>query len=115
MISTVDATRGATALIGYGCENGHRWYLPKARCSHCGGTPLPTPLRGDGVAFTRTTVHRRGDGQTNAIGIALIDLDEGVRLMTRCSADVAIGSRVIVQVLPVGPGGDLLPMAEVAA
>jgi hypothetical protein len=35
------------------------------------------------------------------LGIALVDLDEGVRVMGRCSAELAVGQRVRVAFTPV--------------
>ncbi len=66
--------------------------------------------RGEGTVYSTTTVHTRDEPPRN---VALIDLDEGFRMMSRVeAAEVTIGMRVQVAFnegtpvfLPTGPVG----------
>ncbi|MGH9108415.1 MAG: hypothetical protein ACRDY3_02930, partial [Acidimicrobiales bacterium] len=49
-------------------------------------------------------VHRRTDGG-KAIGIALVDLQEGVRVMVRCPSGTFVGQRVTVGIVDEAPEG----------
>ncbi|NYT23664.1 OB-fold domain-containing protein [Alcaligenaceae bacterium] len=83
-------------------------FYPRSVCPHCGGESLgwfePT---GKGTVYATTTVHPAKDaGQS--YNVCLVDLDEGVRLMSRVvdvpAASVRIGMRVTARVE--GAGGD---------
>lgn len=114
-----DWTAGEPRLLAQRCAAGHRWYLPRVRCPRCGSAEVeafePT---GAGTVFAATGVHRRVSGEGGAIGIALIDLDEGVRMMARCEPGVAIGTRVHVRIIPdpeaAAEGDGLIPFATPA-
>ena len=58
-------------------------YFPREVCPHCGGDALQfvTP-KGTGTVYSVTTVRRKAEdgGDYN---VSLIDLDEGLRLMSR--------------------------------
>ena len=77
-------------------------YFPRELCPHCGGTALEWQLpQGGGTVYAVTTVRRKpADG--GDLNVSLIDLDEGVRLMSRVDnlpADqVRIGLRVQARV-----------------
>jgi len=96
-----------------------RWALRRPRCPHC-GAPRPEPVEatGRGRIFTATVVHRAPDEAFAAIApycIALVDLDEGPRVMAHLRGEAAIGARVSGHIetvagrpLPVfAPAGDL--------
>ena len=82
-------------------------YFPREVCPHCGGDALQfvTP-KGTGTVYSVTTVRRKAEdgGDYN---VSLIDLDEGVRLMSRVDnlsvQAVRIGQRVQARV-SVGDG-----------
>ena len=85
------------------CEGcGRHVYFPRAICPHCGSLSLAwVPPAGTGTVHAVTTVRRKpADG--GDLNISLIELDEGVRLMSRvenvASADVRIGQRVRARV-----------------
>lgn len=73
-------------------------FYPRVVCPHCGGTSLqwfePTGL---GSVYSSTCVMRKADAGGN-YNLALIDLDEGVRMMSRVDGlppdRVQIGMRV---------------------
>lgn len=95
------AGRGQLALQR--CEACERyvWY-PRARCPHCGSADLKwTDSEGDGAVYA-VSVHHRSPlpelADETPYAVALVDLDEGVRLMARVvdvdAESVAIGDRV---------------------
>ena len=61
-------------------------FYPRARCVRCGGAVEWVAARGTGRIYSYTVVHR---APTEALAslvpyvVALVDLDEGVRMMTR--------------------------------
>ena len=94
-----DWTDGAAALIYGRCEAcGKRWYFRRDFCLHCGSTRVATALSaGAGVVYAATVVVRAPSPEWRErapYGLCLIDLDEGVRVMTHAAPGVEIGSRV---------------------
>lgn len=85
------------------CEK--RWALPRRRCPHCGATGIDRiEAAGGGRVFSATLVHRAPDDRFAALTpyrIALIDLDEGPRLMAHLRGDAPIGARVAGRIEPV--------------
>lgn len=84
-----------------GCDR-HIHY-PREVCPHCGSDALQlVPPRGTGTVYATTTVRRKAEAGGD-YNVALIDLDEGVRLMSRVEgvalADVAVGQRVQARVV----------------
>ncbi len=77
---------------------GKHIYFPREICPHCGADSpdwvVPTGL---GTVYAVTTVRRRADAGGD-YNVSLIDLDEGVRLMSRVHVQppdiVRIGLRV---------------------
>ena len=54
-------------------------FFPRVACTECQGTHLNWSLSsGKGVIYSATVVRRRNE----AYGVALVDLDEGYRMMT---------------------------------
>jgi len=90
---------------------GRAVFYPRAVCPHCFGGPLGWfTAAGTGRIYSYTVVHRGfGDfaGQV-PFTVALVDLDEGARMMTRIvgTGDVEVGMRVRMTVRPVA-GADL--------
>ena len=77
-------------------------YFPREVCPHCGSDALELVApRGTGTVYSVTTVRRKAEdgGDYN---VSLIDLDEGVRLMSRVDSlapqAVTIGLRVQARV-----------------
>lgn len=63
----------------------HQFY-PRARCVRCGGAVEWVRARGTGRLYSYTVVHRAPSEGLAALVpyiVALVDLDEGVRMMTR--------------------------------
>lgn len=82
---------------------GQHVFPPRELCPHCGASPLEwaTPS-GRGTVYSSSTITRKADAGGN-YNVALVDLDEGVRLMSRIEGvppeSVAIGQRVQAQVI----------------
>jgi uncharacterized OB-fold protein len=77
-------------------------YFPRELCPHCGHGELAwVQPQGSGTVYAVTTVRRKPDAGGD-YNVSLIDLDEGVRLMSRVeglpSTEVRIGQRVTARV-----------------
>ena len=77
-------------------------FFPRVVAPRTGRTDLAWRIsRGDGTVYATTVVHYKGEAPLN---VALIDMDEGFRLMSRVedigASDVKIGMRVKLRVLP---------------
>lgn len=84
-----------------GCDR--HIYYPREVCPHCGSDALHlVPPLGTGTVYATTTVRRKADAGGD-YNVVLIDLDEGVRLMSRVEGvapgDVTIGQRVMARVV----------------
>lgn len=81
------------------CER-HVFY-PRQQCPHCGEEALTwVAPEGTGTVHAVTTVRRKPEAGGD-INVSLIDLDEGVRMMSRVEGamPVTIGERVRARVL----------------
>ena len=75
-------------------------FYPRVLCPSCGGTSLEWQTSGGrGVVYATTAVYRR-DGEP--YNVALVDLDEGFRMMSRvegvAAEQVVVGKRVTLEV-----------------
>ncbi|KPQ05425.1 MAG: putative nucleic-acid-binding protein containing a Zn-ribbon [Rhodobacteraceae bacterium HLUCCA12] len=94
-------------------------FYPRNRCCHCLSDALQWHQSlGLGTVYSRTLVHRAPDPRMRdqlPYPVALIDLDEGFRMMSRLVGPDAnqtpIGARVQV-VFGLGPDGRPLPFFE---
>ncbi|MDP9932056.1 Zn-ribbon domain-containing OB-fold protein [Variovorax paradoxus] len=81
---------------------GRHVYYPRESCPHCGGASLEWKTPGGlGTVHAVTTVRRKpADG--GDLNVSLVELDEGVRLMSRIEnlapGTVRIGQRVKARV-----------------
>lgn len=73
-------------------------FPPKSRCDACDSDRLEMrQAAGSGTIFSLTVVHRPPSDalrQYAPYGIALVDLDEGFRMMAHADPTLAIGARV---------------------
>lgn len=101
---------------------GRSVYFPRESCPHCGADRLEwVEPAGTGTVHAVTTVRRRPEAGGD-YNVSLVDLDEGVRMMSRIEgiapADVRIGQRVRVRVAIEGGRGlavfDPLPLEGAA-
>ena len=77
-------------------------YFPREVCPHCGSDAVRfVEPKGTGTVYATTTVRRKADAGGD-INVSLIDLIEGVRIMSRIANlkpdDVKIGQRVKARV-----------------
>lgn len=84
-------------------------FYPRAVCPHCGGGALSWfRAAGTATVYSYTVAHRAfGEFAGQApFTVALVDLDEGVRMMTRIigvpPGGVRIGQRVRMEIAQVG-------------
>jgi uncharacterized OB-fold protein len=78
-------------------------FFPRELCPHCGSGELSfVAPSGEGVVYAVTTVRRKPEAGGD-YNVSLIDLAEGVRMMSRIEgvspADVRIGQRVTLRVV----------------
>lgn len=81
---------------------GRHVYFPRELCPHCGAlAPELVAPAGGGTVHAVTTLHRRAEQGGNH-AVCLVDLDEGVRLMSRVEGlapeAVRVGLRVRARV-----------------
>jgi hypothetical protein len=86
-------------------------FYPRSLCTRCGGYRLEL-VEADGRAVVyATTVNRRRPDAGGPVNVALVDLIEGPRLMTRIEGiapdDVRIGMKVRARI-SAAPGGPVL-------
>lgn len=80
-------------------------HYPRLLCTHCGSDRLETiDASGNGTVYSTSVVRQRAE-RGGDYNVALIDLDEGPRLMSRVEglepADVTIGMRVKARITTV--------------
>ncbi|MHB8511896.1 MAG: Zn-ribbon domain-containing OB-fold protein [Actinomycetota bacterium] len=77
------------------CE--HYVHPPLQRCNKCGGSTKPNRSSGNGTIHSYTITHRELPGFEPPFNVVLIELDEGVRLVSNLlDAEPEIGMRVHV-------------------
>ncbi len=106
-------------LIQHCAACGKHVYFPRELCPHCGAlAPELVAPAGGGTVHAVTTQHRKPDQGGNH-AICLVDLDEGVRLMSRVEGlapeAVTIGLRVRARVQVKDGRGLVVFDPEVAA
>lgn len=84
-------------------------YFPREVCPHCGSNTLDLVApAGSGTVHAVTTVRRKADAGGD-YNVCIVELDEGVRLMSRVEGvapdAVQIGQRVRARVARVGEQG----------
>jgi uncharacterized OB-fold protein len=89
-------------LIQHCAACGKHVYFPRALCPHCGAAePALVAPAGGGTVAAGTTIGRKPD-QGGNYHVCLVDLDEGVRLLSRVEGlapeAVQIGMRVRARV-----------------
>jgi uncharacterized OB-fold protein len=99
MDAPIDWTDGVEALAYQSCDAcGGRWYFRRDFCPRCGSTQVATRVSGCvGTVYAATVVVRAPSPEWRErapYGLCLVDLDEGVRVMTQAEPGIGIGSRV---------------------
>ncbi|MGE5202496.1 MAG: Zn-ribbon domain-containing OB-fold protein [Acidobacteriota bacterium] len=88
-------------------------FYPRPFCAACGAAPQWAVSRGRGTLYSLTTVARAPTPDFAPLApydIALIDLDEGFRMMAHAAAGLEIGDRV--RIIFYRHGERMLPRAE---
>ncbi len=93
-------------------------FYPRVVCQHCGGASLAwVEPKGTGAVYSTTTVRRKAEAGGD-YDVSLIELDEGVRMMSRVEgvapAEVKIGMRVRAKVVDDKGAGLVVFTAEEA-
>ena len=94
---------GAGSLKIQRCEACSRHvFYPRVQCPHCGAARLSwVESPGTGTVYSTTVLRRKPDAGGD-VNMALVDLDEGVRMMSRVEglepAAVRIGMRVVARI-----------------
>jgi len=101
-----DALRAGTFQIQHCGDCQRHVFYPRMVCPHCGSGVLSwVQPSGKGTVYSTTIVRRKPEAGGD-YNVALIDLAEGVRLMSRvhnmAPADVAIGMAVRAEVIRQG-------------
>lgn len=96
-----DWTEGTEGIAYQRCAGcGHVWYFRRGFCPACGGERHERlPASGRGVVHAVTVVTRAPSDALRPYApyaIALVDADEGFRLMAHVAPGIAIGDRVQV-------------------
>lgn len=109
-----DWTEGQPGLAYQACTGcGRRWYFERDFCPHCGSRAVEKRASScRGVVHAVTVVERAPSPEWRAhapYGIALIDLEEGVRVMTHAEPGLAIGEPVRLEFKSIAER--LLPVA----
>ena len=115
MSDLTDWTEGHEALTYQSCQIcGEKWYFHRDFCPHCGSTQVRTKVSACvGVVHAATVVVRAPSPEWREqapYGLALIDLDEDVRVMTHAQIGLEIGDRVRVHFVRLGER--LVPLAR---
>ena len=98
----------AEGHVGYEvcADCGAAQFYPRGHCTACGSARVEMRrAAGTGTIFSITTVHRPPSPALQPFApyaIALVDLDEGVRLMAHADPALAIGARVRVTFVTFG-------------
>jgi len=84
------------------CECSRHVFFPRALCPHCGSESLDwVQPSGNGTVYSFSIVRRKAEAGGD-YNVVLVDLDEGVRMMSRIAnlngGEVRIGQRVQVRV-----------------
>jgi uncharacterized OB-fold protein len=102
-----EATLHGELLIQRCPACGWRQFYPRALCTACAATPEWEVASGRGVVHTFSVVRQNPAPpfrQWRPYTVAIVELDEGVRMMTEligvAAADVAIGMEVEVAFVP---------------
>ena len=95
---------------------GKHVFFPREVCPHCSSMSLAwVEPKGTGTVYSTTTVRRKPDAGGD-YDVSLIDLDEGVRMMSRVTGiapnDVKIGMRVKAKPID---GGGLVVFEQIGA
>jgi uncharacterized protein len=104
-----EALREGTVLIQWCAACRAHQFYPRLVCRRCWGSVEWVAARGRGRVYSFTVVHRAPAGfqELAPYAVALVELEEGVRMMGHLAGDpdrVAVGMPVVVRVGEVEEG-----------
>jgi uncharacterized OB-fold protein len=110
-----DWTQGGDGIAYQACPAcASVWYFRRAFCPRCGSTqPQTRQAAATGTVHAITLVTRAPSEELRAYApyaVALVDADEGFRLMAHAAQDLRIGERVRARFVELG--GRLVPRFE---
>jgi uncharacterized OB-fold protein len=91
-----DWTGGSPAIMTSICAQcAHRWYLHRELCPRCAGVDIERhPSAPTGTVVAVTSIAPRLDPAGVGLSVALVDLDDGIRILARCGAELRPGHAV---------------------
>ena len=98
--------------LAYQVSDGKPVFFPRVVAPRSGRTDLQWQVsKGEGSVYATTVIYYKGEPPLN---VALVELDEGFRMMSRIedipAESVRIGMRVKLRVLPAAEGRAALPV-----
>jgi uncharacterized OB-fold protein len=113
--TVLDWTQGAEGIVYQACEACRSvWYFHRTFCPRCGRSePQTRQAAATGTVHAITVVTRAPTDELRAYApyaIALVDADEGFRLMAHAAPDLRIGDRVRARFIDLA--GRLVPRFE---
>ncbi|HET9690460.1 MAG TPA: Zn-ribbon domain-containing OB-fold protein [Acidimicrobiales bacterium] len=108
-----EATRDRRYLVQFSTDCGRAVFYPRTVCPHCGGTAMQwRPSTGAGTVYTFTVEHRPAPAfGAEPYVVALVALDEGIRVMTNLvdvdPGQVRVGMPVELTWAPLDDGRNL--------
>ena len=110
-----EATRRRELLVQWCWSCEHPIFYPRDSCPTCLSDDLEwRPSAGTGAVYAVSVQHRAGPGRDETDGpyaVALVDLDDGIRLMTNVvgvdPTEVVVGQAVKVHWHPISDGRNL--------
>lgn len=111
-----EATRNRQLVLQRCASCERAVWFPRVLCPHCSSTDLRwEPASGTGAVYAVSVQHRPGTPQMKdrvPYAVVLVELDEGVRMMSNvvgCAAsEVTVGQRVRVSWEPLSDGRNLV-------
>jgi uncharacterized OB-fold protein len=91
-----DWTDGTPTVLTSACANcGHRWYIRRVQCPRCGDERIERTTSAEtGRVVAVTSVAARLDPNGVGLSLALVDLDDGIRILARCQPTTTPGTTV---------------------
>jgi len=104
----------ARGELAYQVDEGRPVFFPRVVAPETGNTSLQWRVsKGQGTVYATTVVYRKGEPPLN---VALVDLDEGFRMMSRVESlpaeAVKIGMRVRLRMIPGDAQAPALPVFD---
>jgi uncharacterized OB-fold protein len=89
-----DWTDGEPLVLASSCAQcGHRWYIAREFCPRCGDSEIVRSVAAPtGRVVAVTSISPRLDPNGVGLSLALVDLEDGIRILARCEAGLVPGT-----------------------